>query len=160
METNNTNEVINAAAFLKNWQANRGLTRRVLAAFPEKELFEFSIGGMRPFATMIKELLAIAVPGLQEIVSNSTTKLDEELKHLSTKDALLAAWDADTKIIDDLYQQILPQRFHETINLFGQYPNAIIDSLTYFVENEIHHRGQGYVYLRALEIEPPFFWEK
>jgi uncharacterized damage-inducible protein DinB len=24
----------------------------------------------------------------------------------------------------------------------------------------VHHRGQGYVYLRALGIEPPPFWER
>ena len=28
------------------------------------------------------------------------------------------------------------------------------------VDNEIHHRGQGYVYLRELGIEPPPFWER
>ena len=27
----------------------------------------------------------------------------------------------------------------------------------YAVDNEIHHRGQGMVYLRALGIEPPAF---
>jgi uncharacterized damage-inducible protein DinB len=26
--------------------------------------------------------------------------------------------------------------------------------------NEIHHRGQGYVYLRTLGIEPPPFYER
>ncbi|MGZ5248500.1 MAG: DinB family protein [Flavitalea sp.] len=30
----------------------------------------------------------------------------------------------------------------------------------YFIDNEIHHRGQGYVYLRSLGIEPPFFWDR
>ncbi|MGO3807708.1 MAG: DinB family protein [Sphingobacterium sp.] len=30
----------------------------------------------------------------------------------------------------------------------------------YFVDNEIHHRGQGFVYLRSLGIEPPHFWER
>jgi uncharacterized damage-inducible protein DinB len=29
--------------------------------------------------------------------------------------------------------------------------------LLYVVDNEIHHRAQGYVYLRALGIEPPLF---
>ena len=28
------------------------------------------------------------------------------------------------------------------------------------IDNETHHRGQGYVYLRALGIEPPQFWER
>ena len=30
----------------------------------------------------------------------------------------------------------------------------------YFIDNEIHHRAQGFVYLRALGIEPPFFWDR
>jgi hypothetical protein len=27
-------------------------------------------------------------------------------------------------------------------------------------DNEIHYRGQGYVYRRALGMEPPPFWER
>jgi hypothetical protein len=30
----------------------------------------------------------------------------------------------------------------------------------YWIDNEIHHRGQGYVYLRALGVEPPPFYER
>ena len=37
---------------LKNWQGHRRLTRRVIEAFPEDKLFEFSIGGMRPFSEL------------------------------------------------------------------------------------------------------------
>ena len=50
---------------LNHWQGHRTLTRKLIEAFPEKELFEFSIGGMRPFADLVKELLSIAVPGLE-----------------------------------------------------------------------------------------------
>jgi uncharacterized damage-inducible protein DinB len=32
--------------------------------------------------------------------------------------------------------------------------------ILYVVDNEIHHRGQGYVYLCALGVEPPPFWER
>ncbi len=32
-----------------------------------------------------------------------------------------------------------------------------IGTILYAIDNEIHHRGQGYVYLRALTIEPPSF---
>ncbi len=46
-----------------HWQGHRGLTRRVIDAFPEKELFEFSIGGMRTFAAMAMELSVIAARG-------------------------------------------------------------------------------------------------
>lgn len=32
--------------------------------------------------------------------------------------------------------------------------------LLYVMDNEIHHRGQGYAYLRALGIEPPPFYDR
>jgi uncharacterized damage-inducible protein DinB len=28
------------------------------------------------------------------------------------------------------------------------------------IDNEIHHRAQGYVYLRLLGLEPPAFFER
>jgi uncharacterized damage-inducible protein DinB len=34
------------------------------------------------------------------------------------------------------------------------------DLILYVIGNEIHHRGQGYVYLRALAIEPPSFYDR
>jgi uncharacterized damage-inducible protein DinB len=42
---------------------------------------------------------------------------------------------------------------------FGQYPGRV-DLLLYAIDNEIHHRGQGYVYLRANGVEPPPFYER
>ena len=43
---------------------------------------------------------------------------------------------------------------------FGQWQMPIHGLLLYIIDNEIHHRGQGYVYLRALGIEPPPFYER
>ena len=43
---------------------------------------------------------------------------------------------------------------------FGQYPGKAYDLVLYAIDNEIHHRGQGYVYLRALGIAPPPFYER
>ena len=41
---------IPADALLDHWQGHRRVTRRVIEAFPEDALFNYSIGGMRPFA--------------------------------------------------------------------------------------------------------------
>ncbi|MET3732509.1 DinB family protein [Moheibacter stercoris] len=160
MNTTANSNILSSGDLLKNWQANRGLTRRVIEAFPEKELFEFSIAGMRPFSEMTKELLAIAGPGLDQIVNGSDQILDEERTEWNSKEALLKAWDETTELINSLWSKMEDSKFEERIKLFGQYENTVFDSITYFVENEIHHRGQGYVYLRAIGIEPPFFWEK
>lgn len=144
---------------LIHWQGHRALTRRVIEAFPEKELFEFSIGGMRTFADLAKELLSIAVPGLEGIVNSSTEAYNHNLP-LTTKAELLAAWDDATPKINELFMQISEDRFKEEFNLFGEYKFPVIQNILYFIDNEIHHRGQGYVYLRSLNIEPPFFWDR
>jgi uncharacterized damage-inducible protein DinB len=44
--------------------------------------------------------------------------------------------------------------------VFDQWEMPGIATIQYAIENEIHHRGQAYVYLRALGIEPPSFWKR
>lgn len=152
--------IITPAELLQNWQGHRGLTRRVIEAFPEKELFEFSIGGMRPFAGLVKEMLAIAAPGLKQIVTGVQEDFDEKRAAVTTKQQLLDAWDEATEQINVYWAQIPEKKFGETINLFGQFNFPVIVNITYALDNEVHHRGQGYVYLRALGIEPPPFYDR
>lgn len=158
MET--VTEIISSEALLAHWQGHRTLTRRVIDAFPEKELFEFSIGGMRPFSKIVMELLGIAGPGLKEIVSGQSSPLNESFDGITTKAQLLEKWDEENAVVNEYFPRITPERFHETFNLFGMYEAPVIYSIQYFIDNEIHHRGQGYVYLRALGVEPPPFWER
>ncbi|MCA5003705.1 DinB family protein [Sphingobacterium bovistauri] len=155
----NKTAIISKADLLQHWLGHRNLTRRTIEKFPEAELFNYSIGEMRTFAELVKEILSIAVPGLNGIVNNQIDPYNHDLP-LHTKDALLAQWDKDTPILIDLYNQIPEERFHEDFNLFGEYKFPIIHNLLYFIDNEIHHRAQGFVYLRGLGIEPPFFWDR
>jgi uncharacterized damage-inducible protein DinB len=76
------------------------------------------------------------------------------------KAEVLRLWDESTDKINALWEQIPPERFQETITAFGQYPGPVYELLLYVIDNEIHHRGQGYVYLRALGVEPPPFYER
>ncbi len=153
-------QVISKEDLLKHWQGHRALTRRVIEAFPEKEFFEFSIGGMRTFAQLTSELLAIASPALKGIVNREVKPFEEDSEKLTTKAEYLKKWDESTEEINDYWDQLSMGDFSETFNLFGQYEFPVIQNILYFVDNEIHHRGQGYVYLRALGIQPPFFWER
>ncbi len=154
--------VITPEALLKHWQGHRSLTRRVIDAFPEKDLFAFSIGGMRTFAAMAMELIGIAGEGIKGVANGQWGKpayLDPGAGP-TTKQGLLNLWDEVTQTIETYWPQIKPGRFQEIDRAFGQYENHIYGSLLYFIDNEIHHRGEGYVYLRALGIEPPYFWER
>jgi uncharacterized damage-inducible protein DinB len=158
--TKKINQVITPSELLHHWQGHRGLTRRVIEAFPEAELFNFSIGGMRPFSGMVMELLGIAAPGLREIVTGETGELNEHVEHGNKKETILAMWDKATEEIDTYFNQIPADRFHDAVITFGKYEGTVLSSILYFIDNEIHHRGEGYVYLRALNIQPPFFWER
>ena len=158
--TKQTNVVITPEELLKHWQGHRGLTRRVIEAFPEQEFFNFSIGGMRPFAGMVMELLRIAAPGLKQFVTGEIPPLSEQFEHDNKKENILKLWDEATEEINHWFSQIPAERFHEKVMSFGQYEGTICSSVFYFIDNEIHHRAQGYVFLRALNIEPPYFWDR
>lgn len=151
--------------FRKHWQGHRTLTRRVIEAFPEKELFSFSIGGMRPFSELAFEMIDMGGPGVIGLATDQWKKL-EELDHFAkdkapaTKEALLEKWDEVTRLIEEYWPKITSERFREKTLAFGQYEGIVYQMFFYFVDNEIHHRGQGYVYLRALGIEPPPFWDR
>ncbi|KAF2331232.1 DinB family protein [Flavobacterium ginsenosidimutans] len=153
-------QVITSEDLLKHWQGHRALTRRLIEIFPEKDFFEFSIGGMRPFSKLVDELLAIAVPGLKGIVTKETAPFSEGAEKLIFKAQYLEKWDEATAEINKYWEQLSIEDFSETFNLFGQYEFPVIQNILYFIDNEVHHRGQAYVYLRALNIEPPFFWER
>jgi uncharacterized damage-inducible protein DinB len=157
--------VITARALLQSWQGHRKLSRKVLDAFPEKELFEFSIGGMRTYDFLAKEMIGLASAGMNGFVTGNwetTPLLDHfsEEENITSKQELLEAWDEVTEQINILWEQISPEHFQDKVKAFGMYENTVVDTIVYFIDNEIHHRGQGYVYLRALGIEPPAFWDR
>ena len=153
-------QVITPSELLAHWQGHRGLTRRTIEAFPEEAFFNYSIGGMRTFADMVMELLGIAGPGIKEIATGEIQELIEEVDHGNKKAKILELWDKATDEINTYWAQIKPEQFQQNIKIFGQYEGTVWSSIFYFIDNEIHHRGQGYVYLRALGIEPPFFYER
>lgn len=149
---------ISPDALLTHWQGHRRLTRRVIHAFPEDKLFTFSVGGMRPFGLLALELITMGVPMLKGIVSgdwNASHSRDPR-----PKPDLMHLWDQDTAAINALWPQIPPERFQETLTAFGQFTDVLHNLILYVIDNEIHHRGQGYVYLRALGIEPPAFYDR
>jgi uncharacterized damage-inducible protein DinB len=149
--------VITPQNLLEHWQGHRGLTRRIIEAFPEDQLFAFTIGGMRSFGELANEFLSMAVPSVRGMVTGEWTGPDAKP---STKAEILQAWDADTEELNRLWTQLSPTAFQERYNAFGMYEGTGIWLLLYVIDNEVHHRGQGYVYLRALGIEPTPFYER
>jgi uncharacterized damage-inducible protein DinB len=155
-----TETLLSAPALLDHWQGHRRLTRRVIEAFPEDKLFQFTIGSMRPFSEMVKEFLQMTEPIARGVATGEWKPFEGDLKAVSTKAELLRLWDQATDKLNAIWPTIPPHRFGEVDKAFGQWENRNINTILYGIENEVHHRGQGYVYLRALGIEPPPFWER
>ncbi len=159
MASENTSAVVITPEQLReHWQGHRALTRRVIDAFPDDQLFTFTVGGMRPFSALAMEFLGMAVPTVRGIVTGEWSAYEEP--NPTTKAEILRQWDDSTAEIDRLWAQIAPHRFQETDTAFGQYTMPVYGLIHYVIDNEVHHRGQGYVYLRALGVEPPPFWER
>ena len=157
--------VIPHDALLEHWQGHRRLTRRMIEAFPDDQLFRFSIGGMRPFSAMALEMISMAGAGIQGLATREWTMV-KDLDHHSkapapaTRQELLSRWDEVTSQIDLLWPRIPPSRFQEIDKAFGEWEGPVYGLFLYWIDNEIHHRGQGYVYLRSLGIEPPAFYDR
>lgn len=147
------------AELLEHWQGHRRLTRRVIEAFPPDQLFTFSLGGMRSFGEMAGEFLRMGEPMVRGVATGEWQAY-EATELPTTREELLHRWDEDTETMNRLWTAIPPERFHETLTAFGAYTGPGYDLILYCVDNEIHHRGQGYVYLRALGVAPPNFWER
>jgi uncharacterized damage-inducible protein DinB len=151
---------------LAHWQGHRDLTRRLIEKFPADKLFTYSVGGMRPFSVMAMEVLGIASAGVHGFATDGEWKTMAELlghtglTNPTDKEELLALWDVVTEQINDYWPRIAEMDFQKQMKAFNQYDGMVSNLLLYFIDNEIHHRGQGYVYLRTLDIEPPFFWDR
>jgi uncharacterized damage-inducible protein DinB len=157
--------LIDKDAFLQHWQGHRQLTRRTIEAFPEDKLFTFSIGGMRPFAQLAREIMGISGTGIRGVLTDNWEATPElgfmtQDWPVKTKDRLLEVWDMVTDEINSIWAELPDERFGEVMKSFGMWEGKVTNLIQYWVDNEIHHRAQGYVYLRALGIEPPPFWDR
>ncbi len=148
-------------ALLEHWQGHRRVTRRMIQAFPDEALFGFSVGGMRPFSAMALEMIRMASAGMRGLATREWPNVyPKDAPTPGTKAELLRLWDETTDEIEALWPRIPPQRFQEVDKAFGQWEGVVYGLFLYWIDNEIHHRGQGYVYLRALGVEPPAFYDR
>ena len=63
--------VITPEALLEHWQGHRRVTRRVIDAFPDDQLFTFSIGGMRTFGQLALEIIGMSVPMVSGMIDDN-----------------------------------------------------------------------------------------
>jgi uncharacterized damage-inducible protein DinB len=155
-------DLMDPSKLLELLTGNRRLTLRTVNAFTEKDLFHYSpIEPMRPFAGMVQEFLRIEDVIMQGIVTGDW-KYDEEVdkyKGIATARELLEACESVRRQTLERWPQFTAERLLAVEkDQWGTMRN--VDRLQYALENEIHHRGQAFVYLRLLGTEPPAFYER
>ena len=159
-----TKMFITTDALLEHWEGHRRLTRRVLEAYPEDKLFSFQPAPpMRSFGALILEIDGMITPTLNGLSTGSWEAPDwaaMQAQEKPTKAELLKTWDATSEVLHSRWSDIPASGFQETHNAFGYMTMPGNELIFYLIDNEIHHRGQGYVYLRLLGIEPPAFYER
>src|SRR5690554_6726843 len=140
--------VLNTKHFLTNWLGHRDLTRRVLAAFPEEDFVSFSIGGMRTPSDLAHELIQTGVKMVRGVATGDFGTYLMENPY-ANQAQVLAAWDEDTAAIAQEFPALTEGQLATVYSTFGDsFVASGLQQLQYVVDNEIHHRGQLYVYLR------------
>jgi uncharacterized damage-inducible protein DinB len=142
-------------------EGNRRLTVRVLWAFPEQDLFTHAAPGMRPAAELFKEIMEVE----RALVRGTATGewvYASATKDVTTKHGLVEAFAALRSQTLEWWEKITEDRLAAVEDDgFGWLPvRPNLTRVIYSLENEIHHRGQVYVYLRQLGVEPPAFYER
>jgi uncharacterized damage-inducible protein DinB len=163
--TQPTPTFITPEALLAHWQGHQRLTRRTLEVFPEDQLFSFTPAPpMRNFGELALEVVQMIEPTVRGLWRKEwvTARYWQALKQQPAPDKaqLLELWDQAGEYLREHWPHIPAGRFYEVEAVFGMPPTPLKDLVLYQIDNEVHHRAQGYVYLRLLGVEPPAFWER
>ncbi|MFC9597025.1 DinB family protein [Peribacillus butanolivorans] len=140
-------------------EGNRRLTMSVIEAFPEEKLFHYTpVEKLRPFAEMVKEIMNIE-RGYMRGIALGEWEFQDSFTTLSTKEALVKACEDVREDTRKMWKNITEGKL-EVVEKdpFFDPSQSHFARLQYALENEIHHRGQGFIYLRTLGIEPPEFF--
>lgn len=154
-------DLLDPARLLEMMEGHRRLTLRTLDAFPEDALFRFTpCAPLRPFAELLVEVIELEASYIRGVAAGDW--VFPESPAFLTKADLLAQAERIRSRTRELWPQVTAGRLLsvEPDPFFGGPEQSLIDRLIYALENEIHHRGQGFVYLRLLGIEPPPFYER
>jgi uncharacterized damage-inducible protein DinB len=153
--------VLTPAQLQEMFEGNRRLTIRTVEAFSEQDLFGYKPAeALRPFADMVKELLGMELAYVRGTATGEWA-YTSAYPEVNTKQGLLDACKAVAAQASEWWPKITAERLLnvEEDGLFGG-PQSNLNRLIYCLENEIHHRGQGFIYLRMLGTEPPAFYER
>ena len=115
---------------------------------------------MRPFQVMALEILGMV--DYQILWLRSGKPHQEESapdQKRPSRAEILKRWDEQTGELAAEFPKVSAETWLTPVDTpFGKM--SPFKSVEYLIENEIHHRAQGFVYLRELGVMPPGFYER
>jgi hypothetical protein len=148
--------------YMDVWEDNRRLTNNVVHALGEAGAMDkVLVEGMRPFRELTLEILGMERWNVRGLAYDQWEyEAPPEMLRTAPIDEVLEFG----KRVREETRRLWPSIPFDALAKMRPSPapyvpeGTAIGWLTYALENEIHHRGQGYVYLRLLGQEPPAFY--
>ena len=148
--------------FMDVWEDNRRLTNNVAHALVEAGAMDkVLVDGMRPFRELTLEILGMERWNVRGLAYD---QWEYEAPPQMLRTSSIAEVLEFGRSVREETRQLWPSIPFDALAKMRPAPapyvpeGTAIGWLTYALENEIHHRGQGYVYLRLLGQEPPAFY--
>ena len=153
------NQLLTPESLWNYWEGHRRVTLRTVQAYPEDQLNTFRIGEMRTFADLMTEVVQVEESTFSNLQSGVWTWEPKPVK-ADTKADLLEALAQSRQYAKAIYDQLDMDKLLKVEKDAWGMTSSNFERLMYLVDNEIHHRAQGYAYLRQLGIEPPAFYDR
>ena len=142
------------SALIKYWNNVRKLTLRLLDMFPEEQ-FEFRpVDGVRNVAELFDHILEVELYIRKGFLHGDWTRMPYFGPISSEKSVLRQHLVREHERTSEMLRELPEGRFIKIYETpFGKISG---EGLIYVaIDEEIHHRGNLYTYLRILGIEPP-----
>lgn len=155
---------MNKQSLIPQWDMQRlrvGVGLRLVELVPADKLDSHPIPNMRTPKELIVHMFGFLAGGMEGLVAGALGNTDEKALVASLGDrAKLLAWAREcwgradaafAKVTDAHLSAMVTTPWGESypgVAIFGFAPDEFL-----------HHRGQLYVYLRALGVEPPMNWD-
>lgn len=150
--------------FFEVWEDNRRLTNNVARALAGADAMDkVLVEGLRPFRELMLEIAGMEQWNVRGLAHDDWAyQSPPDRLRTAPVEEVLAFTNGVREETRRLWPDIAPAelvKMRPSPAPFIPEGNAV-GWLTYALENEIHHRGQGYVYLRLLGQEPPAFYAR
>jgi len=143
---------------IRYWRNVRGLTIKLCELFPENQFDFRPIAAVRSVAEQFNHIV-----GVERYTLNGLTLGDWEFKGeqglSNEKSAIIELLKTENQKTAQLLSQLNESEFNKIHHTkFGDMSGEVVAYVA--IDEEIHHRGNLYVYARMLNIEPPQMVQK